>query len=78
VWFTVGPLLLLLSLKASSVFVLPLIGLLIGVGLFVLVQRCPRCKKSVLSNPVTLFGTKVWMFTPWCGHSCSKCGHPLD
>jgi hypothetical protein len=47
------------------------------VGLYTLALRCPRCKKPVLHNPVSVFGYRVWIWTSRIPPQCTQCGEPM-
>ena len=49
----------------------------LALGLYTLALRCPNCRKPVLHNPVTLFGSKVWIWTSWVPTRCTQCGELL-
>jgi len=77
VWLFSGLLLLYLSIFIDSIFIIILIILFASEAVFVMLLKCPKCKKPVLNNPVNIFGTEVWLTTPWMPKYCSKCGNDL-
>jgi len=72
-WFLVGfP--LLLGTSISEYFFVPLFTLFLAIGLYTVLLKCPNCGKSVLNNPVKIFGTEFYIWTCWVPKKCSKCG----
>ncbi len=77
IWLGVGALLLLGALYVHQGFVLALVFLQLVVGLYVMLLRCPRCKKPVLQNSIGVLGREVFIWTPWVPRCCTRCGEPL-
>ena len=78
VWLLGGSFFVLFSIYVSMWFLAPLLALFIGTALFVLLLRCPRCRKPVTNNPIRILGVELWLSTPWMPRRCSRCGSDLD
>ena len=76
-YFLLGVPAAFLAVSGSSLFLTASLAILLAVGIFTLLQRCPRCRKPVVNNPVRVGPIELWMFTPWVPNECSKCGYPL-
>lgn len=78
IWFIGGPILILLTMYVSELFLIPLIGLLFLLGGYTMLLRCPKCSKPVLYNLIEIFGIKMNVWTSWIPKQCSQCGTELD
>lgn len=58
-------------------FILVLLVLQFALGTYVTTRRCPQCRKAVLNNPVTFFGTKTFIWTVRVPERCTLCGTRL-
>lgn len=75
-WFLIGPA-LLFGTHMSQYFFIPLFILFIVLGLYAVLLKCPECGKSVLNNPIRVFGTEFYIWTCWIPKKCTRCGIEL-
>jgi hypothetical protein len=76
-WIIFGSALIICSLYISQWFLALLFLLFIVIGLYVVNIKCPSCNKSVLYNPINVFGIEINIWTSWIPKNCSKCGRQL-
>lgn len=62
----------------SGYFIIPLIAFACYLGFRALSLKCPSCGKSVLNNPIKLFGTEIYIITSHVPDKCTRCGTDLD
>ena len=72
-WFILGSVFALLFLYENNLFLIPLIGVFVLVGIHNFFLKCPQCGKAVLYNPVKVFGRDVNIWTAFPPAKCSKC-----
>jgi len=77
-WIISGFLLQLGATDITPFFLIPLFVVSGMLGCYVLNLRCPTCGKRVLHNPIRIFNRKLYMWTSWIPHNCTKCGTDLD
>jgi len=68
----------LVLIYAAYYFLIPFISLFFLIGFFSLSLKCPRCKKPVLRDRLTVFGLEFYIWTFWIPRKCAKCGNPLN
>lgn len=76
-WLVLGFAFSGLAIRYSEWFLIPLFLTLVLVGLVSFSLRCPKCKKSALNNPITVFGVEMYIWTSWIPKNCTHCGEPL-
>jgi len=47
------------------------------VGSWVVLRKCPQCKKPIFHNPVRFLGVEMHVWTPWVPRRCSRCGYAI-
>jgi hypothetical protein len=72
-----GMAIILLSLYASTLFLMALPILLLVCGFYAINLKCPVCSKPVLLNRVNNLGIEMYAYTPTIPSHCSKCGTKL-
>jgi hypothetical protein len=78
-WLVNGSALGLGTVYVSDYFIIPLLFfLMLVIGLYTILLRCPHCAKRVLYNPFTFLGTTIWIWTSWIPKRCTRCGKELE
>ena len=77
-WFVNALALMAGAVVISAYFIIPLVVLLTVIGLYTISLKCPYCGKRVLHNPLTIFGTTIWIWTAWVPRKCTQCGKELS
>ncbi len=72
-WFILGSVFALLFLYKDHLFLVPLIGVFILLGIHNFLLKCPQCGKTVLYNPVRMFGRDIYIWTAFPPAKCTKC-----
>jgi len=66
-----------LALLVHPKFLVLVFAVQFGLGIYVIMRKCPQCGKAVLNNPITLFGTTMYIWTGRVPAHCSRCGASL-
>ena len=78
IWIVAGFFLIWAGLYISEKFILLLLVLFAGLGIYLLSLKCPNCGNPVLRNKIKIFGIEIIMWTPWIASECEKCKNKLN
>ena len=78
IWLVGGVLLALGTVYLTENLLILFILLALFVGGYCLSLKCPSCGKSVLHNPVKIFGAELYIWTAWIPKKCTKCGEKIE